>query len=232
MDRQQIRDNQLVERYLNGTLSPAEEQAFEEAYLADPQLEEEVDLAERLRTAFKDFDAAGSGERVAPPRARRLDLLSSPRYALAASLVAAVALASTAALYVQNQALRGGGAGETFAAEGQTRLLPLVSVRGAANPNEIAAPAAGEWTVLLLDPGFGEYDVYRAVLARRDGQEVLRRDRITPTYEGLLALGVPGEMLSPGSYEIRLSGGRRDWPAARELDELSRTPLTVVAPRP
>jgi len=229
MDRQQIRENQLVERYLNGTLSPAEEQAFEEAYLADPQLEQELDLAERLRTAFKDFDAAGSAPRAAPPRARWLDLVSSPRYALAASLVAAVALASTAGLYVQNQTLRSGGAGETFAARGQTRLLPLVSVRGAANPNEIAAPGAGELTVLLLDPGFGEYEVYRAVLARRDGQEVLRRDGMSPTYEGLLAFAVPGEMLSPGSYEIRLSGGRRDWPATRELDELSRTPLTVVA---
>jgi hypothetical protein len=224
MDRQQIRDDQVVERYLNGTLSPAEEQAFEEAYLADPQLEEELDLAERLRTAFKDFGAAGSDERAAPQRARWLDLVSSPGYALAASLVAAVALASTAALYVQNQALRGGGV-ETFAAGGQTRLLPLVSVRGAAAPNEIAVPGAGEWTVLLLDPGFGEYEVYRAVLARRDGQEVLRRDGMTPTYEGLLALGVPGEMLPPGAYEIRLAGGRRD---SRELDELGRTPLTVV----
>ena len=96
MDRQQIRDDQVVERYLNGTLSPAEEQAFEEAYLADPQLEEELDLAERLRTAFKDFGAAGSGEHAPPPRARWLGLVSSPGYALAASLVAAVALASDA----------------------------------------------------------------------------------------------------------------------------------------
>jgi hypothetical protein len=227
MDRQHIRENQVAERYLNGTLSPAEEQAFEEAYLADPQLERELDLAERLRTAFKDFDAAGSAERMAPPRARWLEVVSSPRYALAASLVAAVALASTAGLYVQNQALRGDG-GQTFA-RGQTRLLPLVSVRGAGNPNEIAVPRPGEWTVLLLDPGFGDYDVYSAVLTRSGGDEVLRREALTPTYEGLVALGLPGEMLSPGSYEVRLSGGRGDWPATRELDELSRTPLTVVA---
>ena len=227
MDRQQIRETQVVERYLNGTLSPAEEQAFEEAYLADPQLEQELDLAERLRTAFKDLDAAGSGARAAPPRARWRDVVSSPRYALAASLVAAVALASTAGLYVQNQALRG-GAGQAFA-NGQTRLLPLVSVRGAANPNEIAVPGRGELTVLLLDPGFGNYEVYNAVLTRSDGDEVLRREGLTPTYEGLVALGVPGEMLSPGTYEVRLSGGRRDWPSTRELDELSRTPLTVVA---
>ena len=227
MDRQQIRETQVVERYLNGTLSPAEEQAFEEAYLADPQLEQELDLAERLRTAFKDLDAEGSVPRAAPRRARWLDVVSSPRYAVAASLVAAVALASTAGLYVQNQALRGGD-GEAFV-NGQTRLLPLVSVRGAANPNEIAVPGRGELTVLLLDPGFGDYEVYSAAVTRSDGDEVLRREGLTPTYEGLVALGVPGEMLSPGTYEVRLSGGRRDWPSTRELDELSRTPLTVVA---
>jgi len=227
MDRQQIRENQIVERYLNGTLSSAEEQAFEEAYLADPELEQELDLAERLRTAFKDFHEAGSAPRTAPPRPRWLDVVSSPRYALAASLVAAVALVSAAGLYVQNQALRGGD-GQLFAG-GQPRLLPLVSVRGAANPNEIGVPGRGELAVLLLDPGLGDYEVYSAVLTRSDGSEVLRREGLTPTYEGLVALGVPGEMLSPGTYEIRLSGGRRDWPSTRELDELSRTPLTVVA---
>jgi hypothetical protein len=225
MDRQHIRDAQVAERYLNGTLSPAEEQAFELAYLADPQLQEELDLTERMRAAFKEFGAAGPVERPAQPRARWLDFVASPRYALAASVVAAVALVSSSALFVQNQGLRDVASATSPA---QTRLLPLVSVRGAANPNEIAAPAPGEWTVLLLDPGFGEHDVYRAALVRRDGREVLRRDGLTRTYEGLVALGVPGATLAPGEYEIRLSGGRRDWPATRELEELSRTPLNVA----
>ena len=227
MDRQHIRDAEVIERYLKGTLSAAEEQAFEEAYLADPQLLEELEVAERLRAGFKDLSAADSVGRAAPRRARWLELASSPRYAIAASVVALAALVSTTVLYVQNQGLRG-GIGQRLTAATQTRLLPLVSVRGADSPNEIAAPVRGEWTVLLLDAGFGDYDTYRAVLTRRDGWEVLRLDGLTPTYEGLLAIGVPGEMLSPGVYEVRLFGGRRDWPATRELDELTRTPLTVA----
>ncbi|HET7133870.1 MAG TPA: hypothetical protein VFJ95_16560, partial [Gammaproteobacteria bacterium] len=154
-------------------------------------------------------------------------LVASPRYGLAASLVAAVALASTAALLVQNRAFRTGS--PSLAAQTHTRLLQLVSVRGANNSNQVAAPAPGEWTVLLLDPGFGDYDSYRAVLALRDGAEVLRLDGLTPTYEDQLALGMPGDVLAPGDYEIRLSGRKRDWPATREPDELSRTPLTVAA---
>lgn len=222
MDRQHIRDAQVIERYLNGALSEAEEQAFEEAYLADAELLEELEVAERLRAGLADSNAAESAASPAPRRARWVELAASPRYGIAASLVAVAALVSTTVMYVQNQGLREG------AGFGQTRVLELVSVRGPADPNEIAAPARGEWTVLLVDPGFGAYDTYRAVLAR-DGAEVLRRDGLTPTYEGLLALGVPGDLLSPGEYEIRLSGGRRDWPATQALDELSRTPLTVSA---
>jgi hypothetical protein len=224
MDRQHIRDEQVIERYLGGRLSAAEEQAFEEAYLTDPQLLEELEVAERLRAGLKDSSAAGSVEHAAPGP-RWLALASSPRYGIAASLVAVVALVSATVLFVQNQGL---SAGATSAANRPTRLLPLVSVRGAANANEIAAPARGEWTVLLLDPGFGDYDTYRAVLVGSDGAEVLRLDGLTPTYEDLLAVGMPGETLAPGDYEIRLSGGRRDWPVGRELDELSRTPLKVA----
>jgi hypothetical protein len=170
--------------------------------------------------------AAAAAAHRAGPHSRWHALVASPRYGLAASLVAVVALASATALLVQNRSLR---AGASPTAQTHTRLLQLVSVRGADNPNEIAAPAPGEWTVLLLDPGFGDYDSYRAVLARTDGAEVFRLDGLTPTYEGQLALGMSGDLLAPGDYEIRLSGRKRDWPATRELDELGRTPLSVAA---
>ena len=226
MDRRHIRDAQVIERYLSGTLTAAEEQAFEEAYLADPELLEELEAAERLRAGLRESSSVGAAVERGAPRQRWREIVSSPRYGIAASLVAAAALASATVLLVQNQSLR---AGAPVAAQRHTRLLELVSVRGGDNRNEIAAPVPGEWTVLLLDPGFGDYDVFNAVLARRDGAELLRLDGLTPTYEGLLALGMPGDVLAPGDYEIRLSGGRRDWPATRALDELSRTPLTVAA---
>ena len=79
MDRQHIRDTDVIERYLQGTLSAAEEQAFEEAYLADPQLLEELEVAERLRAGFKDLDAAEAPGRAAPPRSRWLGFVASAR---------------------------------------------------------------------------------------------------------------------------------------------------------
>ncbi len=232
MDRQHIRETQIIERYLQSKLSAAEEQAFEEAYLGDPELLAELEAAERLRDGLKDFHEAERGAQ-APPRSRWLELAASPRFGIAASLVAAVALVASGVLFVQNRGLES-AVTAPFAAASSMRLLPLVSVRGAGDANVISAPAADEWAVLLLDPGFADYDRYRAVLVRVDGtaeQEILHLDDMTPTYEHQLALGLPGRMLAPGDYAIRLAGGRRDWPAGRALDELSRTRLTVT-PRP
>jgi hypothetical protein len=228
MDRQQIQSSELIERYLQGRLSPAEEQALEEAYLADPQLLEELQLAERLRGGLADWTAA---EQALRPKSssRWLALASSPRYGIAASLLAAVALVAAGSLYVENQGLQAPGTG--FGAARHARVLPLVSVRGAGDANVIAAPPADEWTVLLLDTGFADYEVFgAALLAAGSDEELLRLDGMAAS-DGTVAFGVPGSALAPGRYEIRLVGARSDWPAGRALDELSRTPLTVN-PRP
>jgi len=230
MDRQHIREEQIVERYLQGKLSAAEEQAFEEAYLGDPELLAELEAAERLRDGLRDVQEADVGARP-PRRSRWLEVMASPRYGIAASVVAAAALAASGLLVLQNRT--GGSAGPSaLVAASHVRVLSLVSVRGTGNANSITAPAADDWTVLLLDPGVGDYEQYRAVLVRVDGnaeREILRRDGLLPTYEDQLALGVPGRLLTAGQYEVRLAGSRRDSKAP--LDELGRTPLTVT-PRP
>jgi hypothetical protein len=223
MDRQYIEDNQVIERYLQGKLTPAEEEAFEEAYLADPKLLVELRLAERLAEGLRDLDA---GEHASPPHsAKWFDWVGTPRYGVAASLVAALAVAGASLLFLQNRELRGTGPSAA-----PTRLLPLLAVRGDA-VNVIDNPAGAEWTVLLLDPGFTPYDRYRAVLVQRNAaatEERLRLDDMVPTYEGMLALGVPGELLGPGDYEVQLAGRMLGWPAERS-DDLGRIPFTVAA---
>jgi hypothetical protein len=229
MDRQHIRDSGVIERYLRGRLSPAEEEAFEEAYLGDPELLQELEVAQRLRDGLRELHGADQPARRRP---RWLELMATPRFGIAASVLAAAALFSSGLLYVQNRGLQSGSSPAPRIGA-STRLLPLVSVRGGGTPNVIEAPHEDDWTVLLIDAGYSDYDRYRAVLVRRDvnaaAQELLRLDGMTPTYEGFLALGVPGRLLAAGEYEIRLAGGRHDWPADRALDELGRTGLTVTA---
>jgi hypothetical protein len=223
MDRQHIRDTLVIERYLQGKLSAAEEEQFEEAYLADPELLAELKLAERLREGFKDLPL----ETRAPapvPHGRWLDFAASPRYGIAASFVAAAALFASGLLYLQGQD------GASLTATSRTRVVPLVAVRGGGSPNTIATPAANEWTVFTVDTGAGDYDRYRVTLVRADGREVAGFAGLTPSDDGTVALGFQGNTLSPGDYEVRLAGRQLAWPADRADDDLSRLRLTITPP--
>ena len=220
MDRQYIRDNLVIERYLQGRLTADEQSAFEEAYIGDPDLFTELKAADLLRRGLELHGA----DRERPPSATPRGL-AAPRYALAASLVAGIGLATSAYLFVENTALRGETAATGISAG--ARVVPLLAVRGG-EPNRIEAVAADDWTVLLLDP-FVPYDRYGATLMRRGGGELLAVDDLTPSYESQLAVVVPSRLLTPGDYEVAITGRMRDWPEQRAADDLGRTAFTVTA---
>jgi len=224
MDRQYIRDNDVIERYLKGALAADEEQAFEEAYLGDAELLDQLQAAERLRDGIKELDSAGGLGRSRP---RWQQMLASPRYAMAATVLLAVSLGFSSVLYNENQVLRGGGSQTPMI----TRFVALESVRGG-NVPETAAPAQDELIVLLLDAGIVAYDTYRAVITRRDGErseEIWSRADLAPQLNGAIAVGLQGRMLRPGIYEAKIDGRMNGWAAGR-FEEVALTSF-VVAPR-
>jgi len=224
MDRHYIRDNQVIERYLSGALTADEEQAFEEVYLGDAEILDQLQTAERLRDGLKEADAAGRLERLRPPAPWR-QFWTSQRYATAASVLLAVSLGFSTVLYRENSNLREHSLSSTSTA---SRFIALESVRGG-NAATIAAPEQDEWTVLLLDAGVDAYDTYRAMLTRDDdaqSEQIWSRADLVPQLGGAIFL-VPGRVLRPGTYEARLEGRMDDWPAER-FDEITRTSLTVV----
>lgn len=225
MDRQYIRDHQVIERYLSGTLTADEEQAFEEAYLGDQELLDQVQAAERLRDGVKELDRAGDLERLRAP-ARWRQWLASPQYAAAASVLLAVSLGFSAMLYHENVDLRATGSSQTTE---RTRLVRLEVVRGGGDARPIVAPETDERIVLELDAGAVAYDTYRGTVARRDGdrlETIWARADLMAEDETVL-IGVPGRDLQPGDYEARLEGRMRDWPADR-FDEITRLPFRIV----
>jgi hypothetical protein len=227
MDRQYIREHQVIERYLRGALTPDEEQAFEEAYVGDPELLDEIELAERLRDGVKELGAEGGIER---PSARRTWFNASlaKQWAAAASVLLVVSLAVSGGLYRENLNLRQGSG---LTAGMNTRLLPVVTLRG--DPETVLeAPGANDWAVLLVDSAFTPYDSYRAVVSRTSGNDsvaIWSVEGLEPEYQDQLAIGLPGRLLSPDRYEIVISGRMSDWPAERS-EPVSRTALRVVAP--
>jgi len=212
MDREYIRDHQIIERYLRRTLSPDEEARFEEAYLADPDLLDEIELVERLQQGLQGR---------ARPSWRAV--LTSPQYAAAASVLFAATLAISGMLYRENLTLRDsqGPAAVT--------IMPLDATRGV-EPVVIRAPANGEWLVLWLDAGAPEYDSYRVVVraSSADGSgEVVRRDGLVSGYEARIPFAVTRDTLAPGDYEIELEGRFSEWPASREFAPVSTTAVRI-----
>jgi hypothetical protein len=225
MDRQYIRDNGVIERYLSGALTADEEQAFEETYLGDAELLSEIEAAERLRDGMKGLDSAGDLERSRP---RWQQTFASPRYAMAASVLLAVSLGFSAALYRENQSLRDGASQAPLI----TRFVALESVRGA-SVTTIPAPRRDELIVLMLDAGTVAYDTYRAVITRRDGEQseqIWSRADLAPELNGTtIAVSVQGRMLPPGTYEAKVDGRMNDWPAER-FEQITLMQF-VLAPR-
>lgn len=225
MDRQYIRDHGVIERYLSGTLTADEEQAFEEAYLGDPELLDEVQAAERLREGIKELDSAGRLQQLRAPAQWR-QWFASPQYAAAASVLLAVSLGFSAMLYRDNLDLRETGLSLTSE---RTTLVRLEALRGG-NVRAISAPEPDERIVLELDAGIVAYDTYRGALMRLDGdrsETIWSRNDLEPGPDKTILIGVSGRALQPGNYEARLEGRMSDWPAER-FEEITRTDLTVV----
>jgi hypothetical protein len=228
MNRQYIRDNGVIERYLSGQLSAAEEQALEEAYLADPDLLAELEATERLRAGIKDLSARGELKR-ARGTAGWLGALASPQYAAAASVLVAVSLALSGVLYRENVELRQQQGSSTATA---MSMIPIENVRGAA-AIEVAAPAENEMAGLLVDAGADGYDSYRVVILRRGEEapeEIASAVGLSPDFQSQLAVAEPGRLLTPGLYEIEVEGRMRDWPADRDSAPVSRMLVRFVAP--
>lgn len=217
-----MRDRLLIERYLQGKLSADEEREFEEAYLADPSLLNELVLTERLRDGLE--DAASRGTLLEPTRSS--GGAGSRWYAAAASLVAAVSLAASGWLFVENRSLRE----SSPAASANIRLQPLFAVRSA-DAFAVPIPPADEATVLLLDPGFGDFTEYRARLVRVAGGadiEVTSATGLTPTYEDLVALPVAPGALPAGDYRVELEGLAAGSASTTPAELVSRIAFTVT----
>ena len=75
----------------------------------------------------------------------------------------------------------------------------------------------------IADTGLGDYDRYRVALVRADGREVVSFAGMTPSGDGTVALGFPGNSLAAGNYEVRLAGRKLDW-ATERPDDASPAP--------
>ncbi|HEX6864929.1 MAG TPA: hypothetical protein VF414_19005 [Thermoanaerobaculia bacterium] len=137
MDHSQIDAENVAERYVTGRLSPEEAATFEEHYLDCPQCCARVDAAQRLERGMRrlaEEAAAGFPEVSRPAR-----WSPSPRLALAAAALLAVALLPAGLGLRQVRQLRGevSEAREALARAQAQPMLPESSDRLAALEREL-----------------------------------------------------------------------------------------------
>jgi hypothetical protein len=216
--------SEQIERYLQGRLTPSEEQAFEEAYLGDPDLLDRLMLTEKLQQGFKQSESPLA---AAPQGRSAWRFWNTPQYAAAASIMLAATVLMSGLLYNENRSLREAGSG--LAVNPILNFMPLVAVRGQAD-NEIAVPPPGQWAVLLVDPGFGDYDSFDAIVSRLgpDGDETVSQSTgLTVGLYDQLAVSVPSSSLTAGRYELVILGRGADWPESRAAEDAGRYTFAV-----
>jgi putative zinc finger protein len=104
MDHPTIDTDNIAERYVTGRLSPEEAARFEEHYLDCPSCCTRVEAAERLQRGFRRL--AEEAAVRAPGDSRSTSWSRSPRLALAAAALLAVALVPAWLEHQQSQRLR------------------------------------------------------------------------------------------------------------------------------
>ena len=209
MEHPAIEDEDVVERYLRGTLPAAASLAFEQHYLSCPRCLDRLEAETEFASALRRTAARGLLEAPSPPaplpapagRLLRFAGFAAPRpqwLALAALLLAAVALAFLAGRGLTPR----GSAGFAGVEE---RLLPVFL--GAVRSGEGAPPVelklgADSGSVLLIYelPAAAGGAGYRLAL-RRDGSEIWRSGPLAANDLGL-TVAVPRRLLAPGDYEL------------------------------
>lgn len=229
MDKKYIKENLLIERYLEDTLSIEERKAFEEQFLSSAELLDELEAAERLGQGLHDVTALENAH-VAKKAPKTVSLLQSPYYAVAASFLLLISLGVSSSLLQKNATLSEMDSGWAV----PTEIIPLVSVRGVAGSelNTLSLGDAPKRFVMMLDPGFEPYSHYRATVYRLDPAEepavLWQVDGMLPGYEDMLALGMPSSVLSPGDFEIQLEGWQDEWPADHGFEPLDTKTFSIA----
>lgn len=232
MDKDYIKDNQLTERYLKGSLSTEEQAAFEAVFLSAPQLLDELEAAEKLQQGLQDLAALEKAHAPEKQASWFMSMFHSPQFAMAASFLLVVSLGVSSVLL---QKLGRGPGPDGVISALPTQITPLISTRSIPGSQSLNTLQLGDGVrnhVLMLDPGFSAYSHYRTTVYRLDPagepSRIWQVTKMMPGYEDMLALSLPGSILKPGNFEIRIEGWRDDWPVAHAWEPVDTLTFNCI----
>lgn len=213
-----ILEDELFDQYLAGQLTDSERESFDKYFLATSERGEKLRfsrnlkkyvsraVADRTERAFDIALAPNPDAAVSPRNFLRKRFLSWSNPLLATSLATATvfAFAFTIVLIVRNLNAGPNSPGGVLAVE----LAPGLT-RGDEGIKKI--PLTPVTTTLVLQlriPNKLPYQTYRAILQNSGGREISHQDNLRrdPTANDRITCPVPANLLTPGDYNLKLSG--------------------------
>jgi hypothetical protein len=207
----------LVRRYLLGYLSEDEAEAFEERFIHDQSLLDELDEAERFIEGVRGLASDGRLERLEAPRRRAVEGIArggARAWGLPAVCAGLAVIAAIFAVYSYGE-LRGARRelAALYAPQVNTQIVDLEVMRGAPAAGEparpVRLPAEPGWIVLAMDTG-------STSTVERQARLLDSTERIVAESAGLHADGlgvvywtIHSSMLREGDYvaQVGAAGG-------------------------
>jgi hypothetical protein len=227
MQHSQIEEQNLIDRYVRGTMPAAERAEFEEHFVDCAECQEQIEVAKSLRQAVRESIAESAGGWIAgePVHERRRPASGWRWVAIAACAGLLMALGTSTVLLLQRERARSVLASARLSSELAPVVFGLSLSRDAAEPRDIALPGDSRWMIFLAEIDATRYSRYRASVTNSRGEEIWSQDGILPNSQDSISVAIPSGALHPGTYTLGVSGAQPDG----SLIPVARFPLRLAA---
>lgn len=210
-----VNEEELIDQYVAGSLSNLEKQQFETHFLITAERQKNLRFGRLLKKYFNSHPSLALPsapmaveERSPAKRSFPLNLASFGRVpALAFSAVVLLCLCMALCYWIISRRPAANMAQQTASRTVVVTLVPG-STRSSGNTQRVSMPPEGVDVQIELEVANTSFRNYKSELFR-ESQPVVTQDelRIEPRGDQqVVPLTIAGEMLSPGDYQVKLSG--------------------------
>ena len=216
MDRDFIARNQVVERYLSGRLPVKGATEFERFCRDNPDVLDELGLAERVNAGLRLLDASGKPE---PWQEAKKPFWQKPQIALGLTAVV-IGLGIALSFVMSDSATKTQRINKLQSQAAERPLDPATSTReirllpsreGGSNTPAITIGGGGNAQLadFKIDESRSPYKIFRVTIDRIDQGRVAVISELAKDSNGHLRIALNSSALGPGNYQLTLEG--LDW---------------------
>jgi hypothetical protein len=213
MDRDFIARNQVVERYLSGRLPLKGATEFERFCRDNPDVLDELGLAERVNAGLRLLDASGKPE---PWQEAKKPFWQKPQVSLGLTaaviglgIALSVVLSDSATKTQRITKLQSQAVERPLDPATSTREIRLLPSReGGSNTPAITIGGAGNAQLadFKIDESRSPYKIFRVTIDRIDQGRVAVISELAKDSNGHLRIALNSSALGPGNYQLTIEG--------------------------